>query len=107
MNPSRTLPAESGSSQDGTGRDIEEHPQAQLVDDQGSVPAFPPRALDPMGRLIPLSDEERSARRDAALRALEAIHQITDETDTDEVWEKVYRGIDEERPHRKLFEGCY
>jgi len=27
--------------------------------------------------------------------------------DTDDIWAKIYRGIDEGRPHRKLFEGMY
>ena len=32
---------------------------------------------------------------------------MTDETDTEEVWAAVRRGVDEARPDRKLFEGTY
>src|SRR5208337_72022 len=46
-------------------------------------------------------------RREAAIRALRAISEITDETDTDDRWEEIYRNTDEGRPHRKLFEGMY
>jgi hypothetical protein len=38
-----------------------------------------------------MNAEERTARRDAAIRALAAIGQITDETDTDEHWADVFR----------------
>ena len=79
-----------------------------LCDDEGPIPTFPPVAVDPVtGRILPMSDEERAARRSAALRATKAIAQITDETDTDELWEEGMRDIDAQRPHRKLFEGMY
>jgi hypothetical protein len=38
-----------------------------------------------------MSDEERAARRDAAIRALAVVGDITDETDTDEVWAEAFR----------------
>jgi hypothetical protein len=77
-----------------------------LRDGQGPIPAFPARAVDEHGRLIPLSAEERNARSEAAIRALKAITQIADETDTDENWSEFYRGIDANRPEGlKLFEG--
>lgn len=59
------------------------------------------------GRLRPLTDQERRARTEALGRALDEIAGMTDETDTDEVWRDVMRGIDEGRPHRRLFEGSY
>jgi hypothetical protein len=81
---------------------------APLCDSEGPIPTFPPVAVDPAtGRILPMSEEERAARRAAAIRAIKAIRQITDETDTDERWREIYRGIDEGRPHRKLFEGMY
>jgi hypothetical protein len=81
---------------------------APLRDAEGLIPKFPPLPVDPAtGRLLPISDEERAARRAAAIRAIKAIGQIPDETETDEGWEEVYRNIDESRPHRKLFEGLY
>jgi hypothetical protein len=80
----------------------------ELVDELGPIPSFPPVALDPeTGRMIPLSREEIEARRDAALRMLKVLDQITDENDTDENWSEVYRNIDAFRPHRPLFEGLY
>ena len=38
---------------------------------------------------------------------LKVLHQITDESDTDENWREVYRNIDAGRPHRPLFKGMY
>jgi hypothetical protein len=67
-----------------------------------------PGAVDPAtGRLQPLTDQERRARSEALGRVLDEIAGMTDETDTDEVWRDVMRGIDESRPHRPLFEGSY
>lgn len=57
------------------------------------------------GRLRPVTSEERRARSAALARALDDIAEITDETDTDERWAEVFRGIDEARPERPLFEG--
>ena len=80
----------------------------QLADELGPIPSFPPLALDPeTGRILPVSDEELAARRDAALRMLAVLDQITDESDTDEKWREVYRNIDACRPHRPLFTGLY
>jgi hypothetical protein len=33
-------------------------------------------------------------RRDAAIRALKALGEITDETDTDAIWDEVFRGLE-------------
>jgi hypothetical protein len=80
----------------------------ELADDLGPIPSFPPLALDPeTGRVRPVTDEEIAARRDAALRMLAALDQITDERDTDENWREVYRNIDSGRPHRPLFQGLH
>jgi hypothetical protein len=54
-----------------------------------------------------LTDQARRARSEALGRALDEIAAMTDETDTDEVWQEVMRDIDETRPHRPLFEGSY
>lgn len=79
-----------------------------LCDEDGPIPTFPSVAVDPAtGRILPMSEEERAARRSAALRAIKAISQITDETDTDEIWQEMMRDLDAQRPHRKLFEGMY
>jgi len=80
----------------------------ELTDELGPIPSFRPLALDPeTGRVLPISDEELAARRDAALRMLKVLDQITDESDTDEEWREVYRNIDACRPHRPLFRGLY
>ena len=68
----------------------------------------PQATVDPStGRLLPLSDDERRARSKALNRALDEMATMTDATDTDEMWAEVFRGIDENRPHRPLFEGQY
>jgi hypothetical protein len=80
----------------------------ELIDELGPIPTFPPVALDPeTGRMLPISDEEIAARREAVLRMLKVLHQITDESDTDENWRDVYQSIDAGRPHRPLFKGLY
>src|SRR4051812_23757991 len=61
---------------------ISETTEPPLSDDEGPIPRFPPLPVDPVtGRLLPMSDEEREARRAAAIRAIKAIGQITDETE--------------------------
>jgi hypothetical protein len=82
--------------------------ETELIDELGPIPSFPPLAVDPeTGRIIPLSKEELDARRDAALRMLKVLDQITDDNDTDENWREVYRNIDASRPHRPLFKDLY
>lgn len=79
--------------------------EVELTAEVGPIPAFPARRLDEMGRLIPLSPEERKVRSEAAVRALEAIAKLPDDDPpgTEEVF---MRGIDENRSEgRKIFEG--
>lgn len=71
------------------------------------TPPRPEADEDPDGRLRPLNDQEWQARAEALARALADIEAMTDETDTDEVWSDVLRGIDEARPHRPLFDGIH
>ena len=63
-----------------------------LADEQGPIPAFGPAQTDSQGRIV-LTDEEWEARRSASIRTLKAIADITDETDTDEVWGEVFRSL--------------
>jgi hypothetical protein len=77
------------------------------TDRDTAAPPLPPRAMDASGRLLPMSDDERRARVEHALAALDRIETISDPTDTDERWREVMRGIDEGRPERPLFEGRY
>jgi len=70
------------------------------------VGALPPSGLGPDGKILRLSDEEWRERRESARRRLAEIALIPDGPDDppDEVW---MRGIDELRPHRPVFKGCY
>jgi hypothetical protein len=58
---------------------------------------LPHRSVDARGRALPMTDAEVGARALAAIRALDEIADMTDATDTDEVWERFMRGIDEDR----------
>ena len=64
-----------------------------LADERGPIPSFGPARTDQSGRVL-MTDEERVARRDAAIRALAAIGQITDDSDTDERWSDAFRGLE-------------
>jgi hypothetical protein len=80
-------------------------PAEPLADARGPIPAFGPRALDAQGRLIPLSAEERRARAEAAMRAIQALRELPDD-DPPDTSVRLMRGLDEHRPPgRKLFEG--
>jgi hypothetical protein len=70
------------------------------------VSELPPSALGPDGKVIPTTYEERLAWCENARATLAEIAQIPDNPSDppDEVW---MRGIDEMRPHRPLFKGCY
>ncbi len=79
----------------------------ELSDAVGVIPSFPPRASDANGRPIPLSPEEREARRDAALRVLNAFKDLPNDGPPD-LFEDGMRAIDANRaPGFKLFEGMY
>jgi hypothetical protein len=54
-----------------------------------------------------MSMEAQRQRNDSAIQALIAVEGIVDETDSDEVWREVFRDLDANRSHRKLFEGMY
>jgi hypothetical protein len=68
---------------------------------------LPRSAVDSAGRLLPESEAEHRTRLAELARVLAEIDALTDETDTDETWAEVFRGIDAGRPHRPLFEGQY
>ena len=68
--------------------------------------SLPTSGLGPDGKLKIESDEERRQRLESARRRLREIAEIPDEPDDppDEEW---MRGIDDMRPHRPVFKGCY
>jgi hypothetical protein len=67
---------------------------------------LPPSGLGPDGKLKLETEDERRQRLESARRLLQEIADIPDEPDDppDEEW---MRGIDEMRPHRPVFKGCY
>jgi hypothetical protein len=100
MNANRRAVPKSGEPPEGALDAIEQESDGEkgpiwdgLSDEHGPIPAFGPSRTDASGRVL-MDDEERAARRDAAIRALAAIGQITDETDTDERWVDVFRGLE-------------
>jgi hypothetical protein len=60
--------------------------------------------VDASGRLLPLTEARRRSRSEQLRAALDEIAAIgPDDTDTEEVWDEVFRGIDSFRPDRPLF----
>lgn len=70
------------------------------------IALLPPSCLGPDGRFRHLTEDEHRLYIESARRRLVEIGQIpSDPNDPpDEEW---MRGIDEMRPHRPLFKGCY
>jgi hypothetical protein len=64
-----------------------------LSDERGPIPNFGPAPTDDRGRIV-MTKAEWDARREAAGRALKIIGNITDESDTDERWAEVFRGLE-------------
>ena len=55
---------------------------------------IPPRDTDERGRLLPMTDEQRRARLEESNRLLDALAEITDETDDDdEYWDEFSRSL--------------
>ncbi len=62
--------------------------------------------VDPVtGRRRVLSDEERLARSHRLQHTLKSLREITDESDTDENWAEVFRGLAAARPEYPPVEG--
>ena len=60
--------------------------------------------IDSSGRLVPRSESQRRAHSVALRTALDDIAGISpDATDSAEIWDEVFRGIDEARPQWPLF----
>ena len=64
----------------------------------------PHRSVDAHGRALPMTDAEIRAHAAHAIQVLDELGSMTDENDTDEVWDQFTHGIDEERlSDRKRF----
>lgn len=63
--------------------------------------------FDANGRLLPISEEEQKARSEAFARLLDSDIWQEGPEESDEMWAEIFRNIDAERPHRKLFQGMY
>jgi hypothetical protein len=68
--------------------------------------SIPQSCLGPDGKLRHMTEEEHRQYIESARRRLAEIAQIPGDPNDppDEEW---MRGIDEMRPHRPLFKGCY
>jgi hypothetical protein len=68
--------------------------------------SLPPSCLGPDGKFKHESEDERRKRLESARQRLSEIAQIPNGPNDppDEEW---MRGIDEMRPHRPQFKGCY
>ncbi len=77
-----------------------------LYDEQGPIPAYPPRRYDEAGRQLPLTPEE-ARLSDEIFRRTMAVIDANDQ-DPPGSNEEFMRGIDSRRPEgMKLFEGYY
>jgi hypothetical protein len=67
---------------------------------------LPPSGLGPDGKLKIETEDERRQRLESARRLLHEIAEIPNDPGDppDEEW---MRAIDEMRPHRPVFKGCY
>lgn len=68
---------------------------------------IPTSAVDAAGRLRPETEEERRIRAEELQSFFNELDQMTDESDTPEIWAEIFRNIDEGRPQRPLFRGFY
>ena len=60
--------------------------------------------VDSSGRLVPRSESDRKAHSVELRAALDEIAAIgPDDSDAEEIWDEVFRGIDSARPQRPLF----
>lgn len=51
------------------------------------------RIADEWGRLLPITEEEHRLWIEQGHRAIESLSEITDGTDTDELWDEVLRNL--------------
>ena len=78
---------------------------AQRILDR-KIGLIPPSGLGPDGKLRVMTEEEHRQYIESALRRIDEIEQIPDDPN-DPPEEEWMRAIDELRPHRPVFKGCY
>jgi hypothetical protein len=78
-----------------------------MHEDDKAVLPLDPRPIDENGRLLPISEEERKARSERLQAMLKELETMRGQTDTEDRWREVMRGIDQGRPERPLFKGQY
>ena len=84
----------------------ESQPRPSAPDEPAPAPARPYRLkLDEQGRLIPPTEAELAERVVAVQWMIAAINSILNAPGEDN--RDFFRTIDEQRPHRPLFEGMY
>ena len=66
-------------------------------DGQNGIPTGP-RAVDAAGGSVPFTDEERRARVAAWDQTVRELEAMTDETDTDEIWDEVLQATSASTP---------
>jgi len=78
---------------------------AQRIIDRKIGP-IPPSGLGLDGKLRAMTEQEHRQYIESALRRIDEIEQIPEDPNDppDEEW---MRAIDELRPHRPVFKGCY
>ncbi len=70
--------------------------------------SLPPSCLGPDGKIRWMSEEEHRRYIESAPRRLDEIEQIPDgDDDPPDALEQMMRGMDEARPDRPPFKGCY
>lgn len=83
--------------------------EAMVAECLGRLDRTPlPRSVDEHGRCKPMSDVEWEEKMATVPRLLDDLNAITDESETEAMWEEFERNIDQERRDagmRTLFEG--
>jgi hypothetical protein len=80
--------------------------EAALQDHDQSSRVRPLPCNDATGQVLPITREAQARDARAIAAFVERMLAMPDE-DPPGAWEEAMRDLDEQRPHRKLFEGLY
>jgi hypothetical protein len=80
--------------------------KTDVQDLPGAFPRRPVPGNDASGRAFPITPEEQARDAKAIAALVDRMLAMPDE-DPPGAWEEAMRDLDEQRPHRKLFEGLY